>query len=191
MITNDSDGPVIPVLIKNQEGCLLATALQNTKASQKSLEQDTLWVVDGVSGRVLPWPAGGTLLEIQAGPYHNTAVVHSADLSALKPASTIAESQKPVASAAELESIGILLGLEALIQARKESLPEGSYTTHLFKSGLAKIKKKTGEEAIELILADSPDTIRSEAADLLYHMTVLFVESKITWTDVLATLATR
>jgi phosphoribosyl-ATP pyrophosphohydrolase/phosphoribosyl-AMP cyclohydrolase len=46
--------------------------------------------------------------------------------------------------------LGILLqDLYRLIQERKDQLPEGSYTTYLFNSGLDKILKKVGEEAAE------------------------------------------
>ena len=54
-------------------------------------------------------------------------------------------------------------GLYALLQGRKETLPEGSYTTYLFQKGLDKILKKVGEESTEVIIAgkasDKPETI--------------------------------
>ena len=65
-------------------------------------------------------------------------------------------------------------GLAAVVAARRRELPEGSYTTHLFASGVDKIRKKTGEEAVELILAREPSDVVHEAADLVYHMLVLF-----------------
>ena len=68
-----------------------------------------------------------------------------------------------------------LYELEALIQTRRQTMPEGSYTTHLFKAGLGKIRKKTGEEAIELVLAQSPEETVAEASDLVYHLLVLLV----------------
>jgi len=66
-----------------------------------------------------------------------------------------------------------------LIENRKRELPQGSYTTYLFKEGLDKILKKLGEESSETIIAakneDKPALI-SETADLLYHLLVLLVE---------------
>ena len=44
-------------------------------------------------------------------------------------------------------------GLYQLLQGRKETLPEGSYTTYLFQKGLDKILKKVGEESTEVIIA--------------------------------------
>lgn len=85
-------------------------------------------------------------------------------------------------------------GLYALLQGRKETLPEGSYTTYLFQKGLDKILKKVGEESTEVIIAgkagDKPETIY-EIADLMYHVMVLMVEMGISVEDVMAELASR
>jgi phosphoribosyl-ATP pyrophosphohydrolase/phosphoribosyl-AMP cyclohydrolase len=69
-----------------------------------------------------------------------------------------------------------LTQLQDLIHARKEEMPEGSYTTSLFQEGINKIAQKVGEEAIELLIEakdDNDDLFLNEAADLLYHMLVL------------------
>ena len=85
-------------------------------------------------------------------------------------------------------------GLYALLQGRKETLPEGSYTTYLFQKGLDKILKKVGEESTEVIIAgkanDKPETVY-EIADLMYHVMVLMVEIGISVEDVTAELASR
>ncbi|TVQ38312.1 MAG: phosphoribosyl-ATP diphosphatase [Spirochaetaceae bacterium] len=70
-------------------------------------------------------------------------------------------------------------------------MPEGSYTTHLFREGLDKIRKKTGEEAIELILARGDQEIISESADLLYHLTVLLQAAGLSIDAVLDRLRDR
>lgn len=79
-------------------------------------------------------------------------------------------------------------GLYALLQGRKEQLPEGSYTTYLFQKGLDKILKKVGEESTEVIIAgkaeDKAETIY-EIADLMYHVMVLMVEMGISVEDLL------
>ena len=85
----------------------------------------------------------------------------------------------------------ILGKLEQVIHKRKIELPEGSYTTHLFKSGAEKIRKKTGEEAIELILANSKNEIIYESADLIYHMMVLLESEGISFSSTLKELAKR
>lgn len=85
-------------------------------------------------------------------------------------------------------------GLYALLQGRKEQLPEGSYTTYLFQKGLDKILKKVGEESTEVIIAgkaeDKAETIY-EIADLMYHVMVLMVETGISVEDVMKELASR
>ena len=85
-------------------------------------------------------------------------------------------------------------GLYGLLVGRKESLPEGSYTTYLFQKGLDKILKKVGEESTEVIIAgkarDKAETIY-EIADLMYHVMVLMVELGISVEEVRGELASR
>ncbi|MBQ9197016.1 MAG: bifunctional phosphoribosyl-AMP cyclohydrolase/phosphoribosyl-ATP diphosphatase HisIE, partial [Clostridia bacterium] len=50
-----------------------------------------------------------------------------------------------------------LAGLMRLLQGRKETLPEGSYTSYLFTKGIDKILKKVGEECTEVIIAAKAD----------------------------------
>ena len=85
-------------------------------------------------------------------------------------------------------------GLMELLQGRKETLPEGSYTTYLFQKGLDKILKKVGEESTEVIIAgkaqDKKETIY-EIADLAYHVMVLMTEAGISLDEVRKELASR
>lgn len=87
-----------------------------------------------------------------------------------------------------------LEGLYALLEGRKKNLPEGSYTTYLFRKGIDKILKKVGEECTEVIIAgkagDRRETVY-EIADLLYHVMVLMVEMGISVDDVRTELASR
>ena len=84
--------------------------------------------------------------------------------------------------------------LYQLLQERKTTLPEGSYTTYLFQKGIDKILKKVGEECTEVIIAgkaeDKSETVY-EIADLMYHVMVLMVELGISVDDILADLASR
>ena len=84
--------------------------------------------------------------------------------------------------------------LYALLEGRKEKLPEGSYTTYLFQKGIDKILKKVGEECTEVIIAgrkeDREETVY-EIADLCYHVMVLMVQMGISVDEVLAELASR
>ena len=85
-------------------------------------------------------------------------------------------------------------GLYELLEGRKATLPEGSYTTYLFQKGIDKILKKIGEECTEVIIAakadDKKETIY-EIADLAYHTMVMMVEMGISMEDVRRELASR
>lgn len=89
---------------------------------------------------------------------------------------------------------GTIQQLYHLIEKRKETRPEGSYTTKLFEQGIDKIVKKLGEEAVETVIAaknDSSERIVEESADLLYHLMVMLVEKGVTLEEIQAELAKR
>jgi len=89
-------------------------------------------------------------------------------------------------------------GLMDLIDGRKITPKEGSYTSYLFEKGLDKILKKVGEETTEVIVAaksaeqsgDNAETVY-EIADLAYHVMVLMDEAGITLEDIHRELASR
>jgi phosphoribosyl-ATP pyrophosphohydrolase/phosphoribosyl-AMP cyclohydrolase len=94
----------------------------------------------------------------------------------------------------EEQNNSFLRELEELIKRRKENMPENSYTTELFSKGTNKIAQKVGEEAVELIIEakdNNPDLFKNEAADLLYHLLVLFVQKETKFTDVIKILERR
>ena len=99
----------------------------------------------------------------------------------------------PVYQSQELSEFS-LQGLYDLLKGRKETLPEGSYTTYLFQKGIDKILKKVGEECTEVIIAakadDKAETIY-EIADLAYHVMVLMNEMGISMEEVHRELASR
>ncbi|MDD6881399.1 MAG: bifunctional phosphoribosyl-AMP cyclohydrolase/phosphoribosyl-ATP diphosphatase HisIE [Firmicutes bacterium] len=84
--------------------------------------------------------------------------------------------------------------LYSLLKGRKETMPEGSYTTYLFEKGIDKILKKIGEESTEVIIAskaeDKAETIY-EISDLAYHVMVMMVEMGITLDDIRRELGSR
>ena len=89
---------------------------------------------------------------------------------------------------------GSIQQLYDLIATRKETRPEGSYTTKLFSEGIDKIVKKLGEEAVETVIAaknDSSQRIVEETADLLYHLLVTLVEKGVTLEDIREELQKR
>ena len=89
---------------------------------------------------------------------------------------------------------GVLSGLYTLIEQRKATRPENSYTTYLFNSGLDKILKKIGEESAETIIAaknEGTKELASEITDLLYHLLVLMVEREVSLRDIVEELSKR
>ena len=88
----------------------------------------------------------------------------------------------------------VIASLFAVIQARKENPPPGSYTASLFAKGEVEICKKVGEEAVEVIVAaqgETDDRVVYELADLVYHSLVLLAHKGLTWEQVEAELARR
>lgn len=66
--------------------------------------------------------------------------------------------------------------LQGFIQQRFKDMPEGSYTTSLFKKGVNRMAQKVGEEAVETVIEATNGTdelMISEASDLIYHLIVL------------------
>ena len=87
-----------------------------------------------------------------------------------------------------------LEALYQLLEGRKTSPKEGSYTTYLFQKGIDKILKKVGEECTEVIVAGkggSKEETIFEIADLAYHVMVLMVEMGIQPKDIFAQLESR
>jgi phosphoribosyl-ATP pyrophosphohydrolase len=84
--------------------------------------------------------------------------------------------------------------LEAVIKARKGADPSSSYVASLFAKGTAKIAQKVGEEATETIIAalhEGPEKLTSEAADLLFHLSILLADAGLGLDDVLRELERR
>ncbi len=84
-----------------------------------------------------------------------------------------------------------LLNLTEVIHKRHLEMPKGSYTTYLFEKGDEKIRKKTGEEAIEVVLAKNKEELVYESADLLYHLMVLLENNGLSIVDVIKELESR
>jgi phosphoribosyl-AMP cyclohydrolase / phosphoribosyl-ATP pyrophosphohydrolase len=84
--------------------------------------------------------------------------------------------------------------LEGVILDRKKNPKEGSYTNSLFNSGINKIAQKVGEEAVELVIEakdNNKELFLNEAADLLYHYTVLLAAKGIKFEEVEKILRSR
>lgn len=87
-----------------------------------------------------------------------------------------------------------LARLETTVRARRGADPASSYVAKLFARGRPKIAQKLGEEAVEAVIAamaGDRDELVKEAADLLFHLTVLLADMDVPLADVLAELDRR
>ncbi len=94
----------------------------------------------------------------------------------------------------DMNPLLFLTELQDFINKRKEEMPEGSYTTKLFRDGVNKIAQKVGEEALETVIEatnGTSDHLVYEASDLLYHLLVLLTEKGLRIEDVAAELQQR
>jgi len=92
------------------------------------------------------------------------------------------------------EAAPFLMELGELLEARKSSTAEQSYTKSLLVGGPDKIGEKIREEAAELALAikqESDERVLSEAADVLYHAMVGLTQRGLTLRQVIEVLAKR
>lgn len=84
--------------------------------------------------------------------------------------------------------------LQDFIEKRKEEMPEGSYTTRLFRDGIAKISQKVGEEALETVIEaiNGPDDkLIYEAGDMIYHLLVMLTARGLRIEDIAEELRRR
>ena len=84
--------------------------------------------------------------------------------------------------------------LERELASKKNADPTTSYTATLHAKGTKKIAQKVGEEGIETAIAavaQDKAEVLSEAADLVYHLTVLLHNQDLNWQDVIGKLQER
>ena len=190
-----NDGLTLPLEVRSHGGELLGIVLMNAKAANKSRERGELWTVVPPGERVLPidgcsFTALGT---VDGHRYRATLAPGSEQTFKLALKTRFAqwtETDLPPAVAGH-GSEPTLTKLREVVAQRRRELPEGSYTTLLFQKGEDKIRKKTGEEAIELLLATTRKDIVYEAADLIYHLMVLLEVKGIPIDDVMGELESR
>ena len=87
-----------------------------------------------------------------------------------------------------------LTRLEAIVTERLGADPASSYVAGLKARGLPEIARKLGEEATEAVvaaLAGSDEELVGEAADVLFHLTVLLAARGVRLDQVMAELGRR
>ena len=92
------------------------------------------------------------------------------------------------------QPVMFLKELQEFISRRHAEMPEGSYTTSLFHSGVNKMAQKVGEEAVETVIEACNGTnerLIYEGADLLYHLIVLLTSKGLSIEDLANELIER
>ncbi len=90
--------------------------------------------------------------------------------------------------------IEFLSFLQDFICKRYNEMPEGSYTTSLFKKGINRMAQKVGEEAVETVIEatnGTDDRLIYEASDLIYHLIVLLTSKGMRIEDLAKELQSR
>lgn len=194
MLNFDKMGGLLPaVIVDNQSSQVLMVGFMNEDAISRTLStgkvtffsrtKQRLWTKGEESGNflkveeILPDCDNDTLLirAIPSGP-----VCHTGSHTCFGESEAI--------------PFSFLSKLFNLIEERKAEMPEGSYTTSLFKRGSDRIIQKVGEEAVEVVIAAknrNKEEIKNESADLLFHLLVLLSEQGINPSEVIGTLISR
>lgn len=84
--------------------------------------------------------------------------------------------------------------LSDFIEKRHREMPEGSYTTSLFRDGLNRMAQKVGEEALEMVIEATNGTnerLVYEGSDMLYHLIVLLTSKGLRIEDLARELVER
>mgnify|MGYP002624763310 CR=1 FL=1 len=207
----DKTGGLVPAIIQDATTRnVLMLGFMNEAACQRTLEtgrvtfwsrtRQTLWTKGETSGHYLNLVSmkadcdNDTLL-VRVNPvgptcHKGTDTCWGEDNTPLPKASATAEPQEPAApdEAARQDSpLLFLTELQDFINRRKAEMPEGSYTTRLFRDGINKIAQKVGEEALETVIEatnGTADHLVYEASDLLYHLVVMLTEKGLRIEDV-------
>ena len=90
--------------------------------------------------------------------------------------------------------MAFLSELQRFIEKRHEEMPEGSYTTSLFRSGVGRMAQKVGEEAVESVIeamAGNDERLIYEASDMIYHLMVLLTSKGLKIEDLAVELQKR
>jgi phosphoribosyl-ATP pyrophosphohydrolase/phosphoribosyl-AMP cyclohydrolase len=185
---------LLPVVVQDaDDGTVLMLGFMNREALERTINEQQVVFWSRTKSRL--WKKGET-----SGNFMNVVSIspdcdNDSILILAHPTGPVCHTgEKSCFQKSSMISSPILQQLEKIIQSRKKEMPDGSYTTTLFRDGISRIAQKVGEEAVELtIAAQYNDTQRiiEETADVLYHTLVLLAEKGITLGEVYDELGHR
>ncbi|MDK1001888.1 bifunctional phosphoribosyl-AMP cyclohydrolase/phosphoribosyl-ATP diphosphatase HisIE [Bacillus subtilis] len=194
----NEDG-LIPAIVQDAASKeVLTLAYMNKESYEKTLETKETWFYS--RSRQALWHKGETSGNTQAVKGIRYDCDQDALLVLVEPSGPACHTgsyscfTKEQTEEQAADRFGIMNELERVIAERQAEMPEGAYTTYLFREGVDKILKKVGEEASEVIIAAKNrdhEELKWEAADLLYHLLVLLREQSMPLDDVLDVLKKR
>ena len=191
----DKMGGLVPAIIQDAvTQKVLMLGFMNEEAFQKTMEtkhvtfwsrtRNTLWTKGETSGNFL------NMVDIKTDCDNDTLLIQ------VHPDGPTCHTGTDTCWGEENEAnpLLFLIELQDFIYRRKKEMPEGSYTTKLFKEGINKIAQKVGEEALETIIEATNGTnehLVYEASDMLYHLLVMLTEKGLRIEDVAQELQKR
>lgn len=185
---------LVPAII--QDACtakVLMLGFMNREAYEKTLElgkvtfysrtKKRLWTKGEESGNFL------NVVSIQEDCDHDTLLVQ------VNPVGPVCHTGTDTCWGEKNEQpVMFLKELQDFITRRHAEMPEGSYTTSLFQSGVNKMAQKVGEEAVEAVIEatnGSNERLVYESADLIYHLIVLLTSKGLGIEDLARELQER
>ncbi len=190
----DKVGGLIPAIIQDNEtnkvlmlGYMNQEALDKTKELGKvtfySRTKQRLWTKGEESGNFL------NLISIQEDCDQDTLLIK------VNPVGPVCHTGDDTCFKEEnREDVMFFKHLQRFIEKRYQEMPEGSYTTSLFQSGVNRMAQKVGEEAIESVIEacnGTDDRLVYESADMLYHLIVLLTSKGLSIEDLSRELQKR
>ncbi len=184
---------LIPAIIQDyQTGKVLMLGYMNEAAFEKTKKEKRVCFYSRTKKRL--WTKGessGNFLEVID---LKKDCDHDALLIAARPLGPVCHTGQDTCFNEKNTNPNFLKHLESIIQNRKKSPTDSSYTSSLFQKGINKVAQKVGEEAVELVIEakdDNRDLFLGEAADLLYHYLVLLTAKDFELEDVMNVLRER
>ncbi len=188
-------GGILPVVVQDAETLqVLMVGFMNKEALQRTLDERCVTFWSRTRNRL--WQKGET-----SGHFLEVVSLHvDCDNDALL---IKAKTHGPVCHTGHYTCFGdeqllqpgvVLQALEKIIEQRKTTMPEGSYTSKLFSEGVSRIAQKVGEEAVETIIAamqNDKKRLAEESADLVYHLLVLLCQQGMSLQDITDELRRR
>ena len=198
---NKMDGLVPAIIQDAQTDKVLMLGFMNEEAYKKTVEtgkvtfwsrtRNTLWTKGETSGNFL------NVVEILNDCDQDTLLIKANPVGPVchTGADTCWNEKNPHKPANSKDNALLFLSeLQDFIEKRHEEMPEGSYTTSLFKDGLNRMAQKVGEEALELVIEACNGTNERmiyEGSDMLYHLIELLTSKGLRIDDMAAELRER